>query len=92
MSQGRTYSEETLAKIDAEVRRLVEDAHQKAVNLLKSNSDKLEVLAQELLQNESVDRQRVLEIAGVPSKPVLQDDTLTDVEPTTEAEQEQQGA
>ncbi|MCC6801650.1 MAG: ATP-dependent zinc metalloprotease FtsH [Anaerolineae bacterium] len=78
ISQGRSYSEETLAKIDTEVRRLVDEAHQNVLNLLKGNRDKLEMLAQELLTNETVERQRVLEIAGVPGKPI-QDDTLPDV-------------
>ncbi|MFN8452791.1 MAG: hypothetical protein U0521_30320 [Anaerolineae bacterium] len=88
LAQGRTYSEETLATIDTEVRRLVDDAHQTVLNLLKSNRDKLETLAQELLTNESVDRQRVLDIAGVPGKPI-QDDTLPDVaaEETVTAQQ-----
>ncbi len=92
ISQGRTYSEETLAKIDTEVRRLVEDAHKRVISLLGTNRDKLEMLAQELIANESVDRQRVLEIAGVPSKPI-QDDTLTEDtdEPVTEQEQEASG-
>ena len=80
ISQGRSYSEETLAKIDGEVRHLVEDAHQKVLNLLKNNRDKLEILAQELLQNESVDRDRVLAIAGVPDKPI-QEDTFVEVAP-----------
>ncbi|MDL1902883.1 hypothetical protein FBR02_19210 [Anaerolineae bacterium CFX9] len=65
LSQGRTYSEETAAKIDAEVRRLVEEAHQKTRRLLEQNRDKLDMLANDLLTNEVVDRQRVMEIAGV---------------------------
>ena len=78
ISQGRSYSEETLSKIDAEVRRLVEEAHEKSLSILRDNRDKLEALALELMENESVDRKRVLEIAGVPDKPILQDDTLVD--------------
>ncbi len=88
LTQSRVYSEETASQIDKEVRRLVEGAHQTVLTLLKNNRDKLEMLAQELLLNESVDRQRVLDIAGVPSKPI-QDDTLTDIEPESQPEQEQ---
>ncbi|MFN8449445.1 MAG: ATP-dependent zinc metalloprotease FtsH [Anaerolineae bacterium] len=92
LAQGRTYSEETLATIDTEVRRLVDEAHQTVLNLLSSNRDKLETLAQELLTNESVDRQRVLDIAGVPGKPI-QDDTLPDVAAEeTVAEQQRSSA
>ncbi len=85
ISQGRSYSEETLAKIDTEVRRLVDDAHEKAVNLLKNNRTKLEALAQELMENETVDRVRVFAIAEVAEKPVQEDDTLTDVPTDAEA-------
>ena len=76
LSQGRTYSEETAAKIDAEVRRMVEAAHEKTLALLRANQDKLEMLAQELLNNEIVDRARVMAIAtGVAPlpTPVLED-------------------
>jgi cell division protease FtsH len=75
ISQGRSYSEETLALIDTEVKRLVDAAYKTVVELLRTNRDKLELLAKELLENESVDRERVLAIAGVPDKPI-QDDTI----------------
>ncbi|NDJ63201.1 MAG: ATP-dependent zinc metalloprotease FtsH [Chloroflexi bacterium] len=65
LSQGRNYSEETAAKIDAEVRRMVEEAHQQAVALLRDNREKLDALAQDLLENEVVERDRVLEIVGI---------------------------
>jgi cell division protease FtsH len=65
LSQGRSYSEETAAQIDLEVRRIVDQVHQETRDLLERNRDKLEALAQELLANESVDRVRVLEIAGI---------------------------
>ncbi|MFN8528950.1 MAG: hypothetical protein U0670_10090 [Anaerolineae bacterium] len=66
LSQGRNYSEETASEIDAEVRRIVDEAYDKAVALLKKNTDKLDMLANDLLTNEIVERARVLEIAGVP--------------------------
>lgn len=65
LSQGRTYSEETAAQIDLEVRRIVDQVHQETRDLLEQNRGKLERLASELLANESVDRVRVLEIAGI---------------------------
>ena len=86
IAQGRSYSEETLSKIDAEVRRLVEEAHEKSLGILRNNRDKLETLAQELIENELVDRQRVLEIAGVPDKPILQDDTLVEADAAVDNE------
>ncbi|MCK6579881.1 MAG: ATP-dependent zinc metalloprotease FtsH [Anaerolineae bacterium] len=69
MAMGRSYSEETAAKVDAEVRRMVDDAYHRAVSLLKENRERLDQLAAALLQNESVDREEVLKIAGVPDDP-----------------------
>jgi cell division protease FtsH len=66
LSQGRNYSEATAARIDSEVRHIVEAAHQKTVELLRENKDKLDALAHELLTNEIVEGARVAEIAGVP--------------------------
>ncbi len=69
LSQGRSYSEETASQIDSEVRRLVDEAYDRALDLLSHNMDKLEMLANDLLTNEIVDRARVMEIAGMPDDP-----------------------
>ena len=65
LSQGRHFSEETAARIDVEVRRIVEEAHEHAVNLIDNNREKLEALAQELLDQEVVEGTRVLEILEI---------------------------
>ena len=72
LSQGRTYSDETAAQIDAEVKRLVEAAHEETVVLVRENADKLEALAHELLNSEIVERDRVLEIIGVQKEETLE--------------------
>ncbi len=65
LSQGRHYSEETAARIDVEVRRIVEAAYDQVLNLLRENQDKLESLAQALLTQEILDRKQILEIIGL---------------------------
>jgi cell division protease FtsH len=64
LAQGRDYSDETAAKIDAEVKRMVEAAHEQARSTLRNHRQQLDQLAQELLENEMVDRARVMEIVG----------------------------
>lgn len=64
LASHRSYSEATAARIDEAVRKLVEEAHTRARELLTEHRDKLEALAQELLTNEVVERPRVMEIAG----------------------------
>jgi cell division protease FtsH len=65
MAVGRTYSEQTAARIDSEVRRLVDSAYLAALDILRNNRDKLDALAQALLNNEIVEREEVLRIAGL---------------------------
>lgn len=68
ISQGRNYSEETAAKIDAETRRIVEIAYQRTRLVLNQNRDKLEAVAQDLLANEVIESQRFYDIIGVAAR------------------------
>jgi cell division protease FtsH len=54
IAQHRDYSEETAEAIDLEVRRLVEDAYQRAFAVLKKHRKMLEAIAQELLERETL--------------------------------------
>jgi cell division protease FtsH len=65
LSQGRNYSEETAAKIDAEVRQLVDASYTETVELIEANLDKLNALAQALLENEIVEQAEMLQIMGI---------------------------
>ena len=56
------YSEEIVARIDSEVRRLVEHAHRVAREILEANVDTLHRLAEELVQYETLEVDRVQEM------------------------------
>jgi len=49
------YSEETAQAVDAEVRRLVEEAHDRALRLLREGEDALRTLAGELREKEVIE-------------------------------------
>jgi len=70
LSQGRNYSEETAAKIDAEVRRIVEDVHDRTTELMNTHRDKLEALANALLDHEVVEQEEMLEMFGLSESQV----------------------
>jgi cell division protease FtsH len=55
----RTYSEETAAAIDAEVRRIVDDTFDRAVAILTELRERLDQSAQELLEKETLDEHRL---------------------------------
>jgi cell division protease FtsH len=50
----KPYSEATAETIDAEARKLVDDAYERTKNLLLDKRDKLEILANELLKKEII--------------------------------------
>ena len=54
ISEQRNYSEEVSREIDSEVRRLVTEAHERALEVLREHRDKLELLAKRLLEVETV--------------------------------------
>ena len=50
----KTYSQETAAKIDAEVRRIIAEAYERAVNLLKENRSILDNMSRVLVEKETI--------------------------------------
>ena len=61
---GKPYSEQTAKVIDEEISRLIETQYQRAVNILTENRDKLDALAQKLLDKEVIFREDLEEIFG----------------------------
>jgi cell division protease FtsH len=58
-------SEHTQQLVDEEVRRIVDEAHEQVVDLLQENRDKLDSLAQALLEQETLDEDEAYAAAGV---------------------------
>jgi len=54
-TQTRNYSEETSAKIDVEVKKIIDKAYQTAKQILSDNIDKLHTVAGILLEKETID-------------------------------------
>ena len=52
---GKNYSEETAAKIDSEIRRIIGESYEDAKKILSEHIDKLHFVAQYLLSHESMD-------------------------------------
>ena len=52
--QNKNYSEETARLVDAEVKRIVEEAHARCVKLLQDNRAALDRIAQALLERETI--------------------------------------
>jgi cell division protease FtsH len=63
---SRPFAEQTQAAIDSEVARMLREAEQRAIGILKEHRDVLGELVQHLLTNETVDGSEVYELAGRP--------------------------
>ena len=58
------YSDEVAANIDAEVRKLIDDAHDEAKAILEAHRDVLDRLADELIEKETLDTPELADIMG----------------------------
>ena len=62
ISQNKTYSEQTAQQIDTEVRRLIDEGYKLAKSLIEENRDKLDLIANALLEYETLDGKQVEDI------------------------------
>jgi len=63
---SRPFAEQTQAAIDSEVARMLREAEQRAIGVLKEHRSVLDELVQHLLTKETVDGSEVYELAGRP--------------------------
>lgn len=62
IAKSKNYSEATAQKIDSEIKRIIDEAYEKATSLLKENRDKLEVVAEALMEYETLDGAQIIEL------------------------------
>jgi len=57
ISEEKNYSEEIASKIDKEISKIIKRAEKQAAKLIKKNKDKLEELAQVLIEKETIEKE-----------------------------------
>ena len=80
IAQDRNYSEEVAYAIDQEVRRLIEDAYAKTEELLLANMAKLELMANALLERETLEAhelEELMKVGSIAEKASAEDDEET---------------
>ncbi len=66
----KNVSETTMQKVDAEIRRIIDEQYSLARRLLEENRDKVEAMAKALLEFETIDADQINDImAGLPPRP-----------------------
>ncbi|MCM8818498.1 MAG: ATP-dependent zinc metalloprotease FtsH [Candidatus Omnitrophica bacterium] len=63
--QQREFSEETSREIDREIKRILEEAEEKAKEIIMRNRDKLDILANVLLEKETLTSEEIDRILGL---------------------------
>ncbi|GGH56004.1 ATP-dependent zinc metalloprotease FtsH [Comamonas phosphati] len=70
MSKSSHISEETMQKVDAEVRRIIDEQYHLARKLIEDNSDKMHAMAKAMLEWETIDAEQLDDImAGKEPRP-----------------------
>lgn len=88
MSFNRSISEDTQQRVDAEIRRILDEQYALAMSMLRANADKVEVMTNALMEWETIDADQVKDIvAGVtPRLPKHLTDTPEAADSTANAE------
>jgi cell division protease FtsH len=56
---SNTHSSQIAFEIDQQVRKIIEDAHKQATDIINAQKDKLELIANALLENETLNAEQI---------------------------------
>ena len=83
------YSDEIAKEIDDEIRRVIEESHDKATQVLREHMDELHLLSGILIERETIDRDQFERLlAGEAEESVFAEDVTGEPEPEPEPEAE----
>ena len=95
IGRDKDYSEEVAAQIDSEIRKFIDEAYQETVELLKKHIDKLHLIAEALIERETLegfevqqlmDHGKILPKEEVPNEPPKEEPVPLDEEPASPEE------
>ena len=72
LGKEREYSEDTAEQIDTEMRDMVKSHYEQACQLLRENLDTLHQIAHTLLEEETIEGSRIMEMLGKPQLPKVE--------------------
>ena len=85
----KPYSDATAEAIDAEIRAIIDRQYDRVKKLLETKREELNTVAQELLKNEMIYRDRVVELIGVsPFAKKAEEDEVKSAEDSTQDQDE----
>ncbi len=76
LGRDRDYSEEIAKSIDQEIRKTIDDCYQRAQDILENDSSKLELIAQALLERETLDSDDIKALVEGRELPPMQEEII----------------
>jgi cell division protease FtsH len=87
MGSEPDYSEEMAREIDDEIRRVIEEAHETALHVLRQHMEELHQLSSILIERETIDKDQFERLlAGETEEEVFKEETPAPAEPEKPAE------
>ena len=88
VTQHKTMSEQTMQRLDAEVRRIVDEQYKIARDLIEANKDKIEAMTKALLEWETIGREQIQDIMeGLPPREPAPPKTMSENKDDTPPEE-----
>lgn len=87
---SKPYSDATAEAIDAEIRAIIDRQYARVKKLLETKREELNTVAQELLENEMIYRDKVVELIG--ESPYAKKTEEEEVKPAEDSTQDQEGS
>lgn len=82
VTRNKNVSDETMSKLDSEIRKVIDKCYTKAEEILKQNEDKLHIMAEALMKYETIEADQVKQIMEgekiTPPDGWKEDDDATD--------------
>src|SRR4029079_15079229 len=86
MGHEPDYSDEVAREIDEEIRRVIEEAHDRATRVLQEHMDKLHGIAAILIERETIDKDQFERLAAGEAEETIFPDETPEPEPEPEEE------
>lgn len=67
--QSPVYSQETAAKVDQEVKRIINEAHERATQIITEHKEQVTIIAEALLKYETLDENEILSLYNTGKLP-----------------------
>jgi len=84
ITRTQDYGQETAREIDLEVRKIIQDSYTRVRDILERNLDKLKLLADTLLEKETMSGEEVYELLGMEMPPSKRTQDELDSEPESQ--------